>query len=215
MSNKKSNKVDTSQTVVGNTAEGYIDPKAVKYVPEPEVWTKEELLAYHKQAIKDANEIALEDEDQACFKYCINTSGGQVLLPDLGARLIDPQSDSMITFEAGERINLHSYFTRKAINVNRRMLIGAFNMSGNLFGLPVLMCVKSLDIVLPFNPVSLSTAEKMKSKGLKSVEMPANEYDHKLADEIKKEKEYNDRLINRPGTNDAKITQEEFEAQFK
>ena len=180
-----------------------------------EVWTIEELIKYHNQVIADSNKIALEDETKACFTYCINTSGGILMLLDIEAKEKNPESEQMIVLEAGERFNMQSYFTKRAINRNRKHLIGAMKMKSQLFGLPALLCVKSLDVKLPFNVVGKSTMEKMKSKGLKSVEMPANEYDQKLKDKIREEKEYNERLVRRPGDDSPQMTQEEFEAQFQ
>lgn len=185
-----------------------------KYNPTGKVWTKEELIAYHNKVIADSNKITLEDEKTACFTYCINTSGGFLFLDDIEAKLQNPQSELMITVEPGERINLQSFFTKRAINRNRRHIIGAMKMKSNLYGLPALLCVESLDINLPFPVVQKSTMEKMKSKGLKIVEMPENEYDIKLREEIRKEEEYNARLVRRPGDGEKQMTQEEFEAQF-
>lgn len=183
--------------------------------PNGKVWTKDELLEYHNKVITDSNKITLEDETTACFTYCINTSGGYLMLDDIEAKLQNPQSELMITIEPGERFNLQSFFTKRAINRNRRHLIGAMKMKSQLYGLPALLNVESLDVNLPFPVVVKSTMEKMKSKGLKIVEMPANEYDEKLKAEIKKEKDYNDRLVRRPGEGEQQLSQEEFEKQFQ
>lgn len=182
--------------------------------PSGRVWSKQELIDFHNKTIANSNRITLEDTDTACFTYCINTSGGDLMLPDIEAKLLNPESEQIITFSPGERFNLQSYFTKKAINRNRRHIIGAMKMKSQLFGLPTLLCVESLDVNLPFPVVQKSTMEKMKSKGLKIVEMPENEYDIKLREEIKKEEDYNKRLVRRPGDGEKQLTQEEFEAQF-
>lgn len=244
MSNKKKTKIITSDEITDailledrtditrlekTVEESYgetetVDPTTLNFTgfgvdeqnvsPTGKVWTKEELINYHNKVIADSNRITLEDEKVACFTYCINTSGGDLMLPDIEAKLLNPESEQVITFSPGERFNLQSYFTKKAINRNRRHLIGAMKMKSQLFGLPTLLCVESPDVNLPFPVVQKSTMEKMKSKGLKIVEMPENEYDIKLRDEIKKEEEYNARLTRRPGDGEKQMTQEEFEAQF-
>ena len=173
---------------------------------------KEKLLKYHNQKLMDAPNIMAGDLLRACYDKVINCSGGTIMLPDFNAREHDPGSELTFPIAAGERYNLLGVFETKQINKNRMYLENQLKAPG-LHGLPALLCVEDLQIQFPWPLVQKSILDRVKDKGLKTVELPVNRYDEEFMKVVKKEADYNKKIMERPGTGDLKDrpTPEQFE----
>lgn len=160
----------------------------------------DELLAYHNQVIDDAKKILMSDETKACFENIVNTSGGNLVLPDFHALSLQPNSEAVFNMEPGERLNLLTMFDIKDINRNRKGLITATKMKG-IYGFSALTFVKDIDVEFPFElrkETQFEKGVKMKetSGGNVRLDCPANEFDDKLKKDLEKEKKYNDKVVN-------------------
>lgn len=191
--------------------------KQAKKSDNPNYRTIEQLISYHNQAIIDSNKISVENVEEPAFTYVVNASGGKLCIADLEARDKDSESQKIIELEAGEIINLNSWFSKSVINRNKRTLIEAFKMKGGVAGLPSLLCVESALIEFPVSLINKSLVDKVKEKGLAGspVEMPENEFDKRLDEEYAKEETYNKKIMARSGKQNVKRqSQEDFDKKF-
>lgn len=159
----------------------------------------DELLDYHNKIVNEAKKILMSDETKACFENIVNTSGGNLVLPDFHALSIQPNSEAVFNMEPGERLNLLTMFDVKDINRNRKGLLNATKMKG-VYGFPALTFIENIDVEFPFELKKETQFEKgLKMKeigGSARIDCPANEFDDKLKKDLEKEKKHNDKIVN-------------------
>lgn len=178
--------------------------------------TPEELkvayLKYHNERLSKFDDYMAYENNRACIEKAINFSGEPLMLPNFYDKEKDPNTENVFTIEPGEKLNFLNLFEFKQINRHRKNIKELLVQPG-LYGFPKLLMVEDLNTPLPWPLVRKNVIDRAKEKGYKTVEMPVNGYDQSFMDVVLKEKKYNEKIMQRPGTGDLKDrpTQEEFE----
>lgn len=159
--------------------------------------TLKEILQYHNDKIKAANNIVIGNKVDSAFDWIANTSGGQMMLPDFRARDLDPSSQELIVLQPGEIVNLLTMFEPISINRNRKGLLTAAKMKSNLHkDLPAITFIEHGDIEFPFSLEIDGIVKVAVAQGLGRIEDPGyNEYDIKLQKDYDKEEKANQKLL--------------------
>lgn len=135
-----------------------------------------------------ADPAALAGSKRPRVRFVANTSGGLLIIPDLRSAGQDGEG---LALQPGEKIDLLQLFEAREINKSVG-LVRAMKKTSTNNNLSLLVEIESLDDPLPEGAIVKPLVEKHKP-GDRFEDEP-NEYDDKLAEDLRKEEERNDKL---------------------
>lgn len=135
-----------------------------------------------------ADSAALMTSNKPRFRFIANTSGGEFGIPDLRSEV----EEEGISLRAGEKIDLLKFFTVQQIN-RCQSLLAAVKTTSEQSGLPYITVLNSLDDPLPAGSIVIPLAQRTEPGT--SLEAEANIYDEKIAEDVRKEEERNEKLM--------------------
>lgn len=145
-----------------------------------------DLIVYDDVNVADPGALMTSKRPKA--RFVANTSGGLLVIPDLG---------DGFWMEAGEKADLLQYFTPQEINKSRGV-DNAFNTTSDTTGLPQLVRLTSMNDQLPEGAIVIPEGEREDHRS--TYEASRNEFDDKLEEDLAKEEERNEKLKGRRAT---------------
>lgn len=195
-----------------SSQEKYVAPlSASPYENLTQEELKAKLLKYHNEKLEKFEDFSIS-QDQVCVDKVINFSGEPLMLPNFHDKDRDPDTENVFKIEPEERLNFLNLFEPKQINRNRKN-IKMLLVEPGMHGFPKLLMVEDLKVKVPWNLTKIVPITRLREKGVKMAELPVNRYDLAFVDTIKKEKEYNEKIMQRAGMGDItkRPTQEQFD----